>query len=219
MSEENKDGAISEGNDFSFSIGLATSDSVVSVTGVTGETPNGGYEVGQSTKEYLSYVNGALATTILYNSGGDQDYATVTYHGGESYGNLVIAESDSKFTSSGSLGNVLATDAEIANVKGKNLIIVGGSCINSAAATVLGVSGHTCGAAFTAATGVQAGEFLIKSVGDAYTTGKVALVVAGYEVADTNNAATYLTKKMPDVSAGNTYIGKTATEATLQVSN
>ena len=75
-------------------------------------------------------------------------------------------------------------------VKDKNLIIVGGSCINSAAATVLG--GAYCGAAFTEATNVGPGQFLIKAYDGAFTEGKIALVVAGYESADTVHAATYL---------------------------
>jgi len=94
-------------------------------------------------------------------------------------------------------------------------VIVGGSCINSAAATALGVSPKTCGAAFTAATGVSSGQFLIKSVQDKFSTGKLALVVAGYTAADTGNAATYLTKKTVDTSK--TYKGTSATEATLVV--
>jgi len=71
-------------------------------------------------------------------------------------------------------------------------------CINSAAATALG--GAFCGDAFTAATGVSAGEFLIKGVQDVFATGKLALVVAGYEAADTTSAGTYLINKVVDTS-------------------
>ncbi|NCN86195.1 hypothetical protein GW932_00005, partial [archaeon] len=113
------------------------------------------------------------------------------------------------------LGDVLVKDSEVSSVATKNLVIVGGSCINSAAATVLGVSEHTCGEAFTAATGVGAGEFLIKGVEDAYTEGKLALVVAGYDAADTANAATYLTKK--DVDTSKEYKGTSETTAEVIV--
>jgi hypothetical protein len=105
----------------------------------------------------------------------------------------------------------MVTDAEVSSVSSKNLIIVGGSCINSAAAKVLGFSGPTCGAAFTASTGVGSGQFLIKSVSGAYTSGKIALVVAGYEAADTVNAVQYLINKKPDTSK--TYKGTSATIA------
>ena len=84
--------------------------------------------------------------------------------------------------------------------------------INSAAATVLG--GAYCGADFTAATGVGIDQFLIKGyenvLGD-----KFALVVAGYEMADTVNAATYLTMQKPDTSEAR--IGTSATSAELIV--
>jgi hypothetical protein len=71
-----------------------------------------------------------------------------------------------------------------------NLIIVGGSCINSAAANVLG--GAYCGEDFTDATGVGEGQFLVQGFQDAFTPGKLALVVAGYEAQDTVNAAALL---------------------------
>ena len=103
----------------------------------------------------------------------------------------------------------------MATVSSKNLIIIGGSCINSAAATALGVSSGTCGSAFTDATGVGSGQFLIKGVSGAFTTGKIALVVAGYEVDDTANAATYLRTKTVDTSKE--YIGTSATSAELVV--
>ena len=59
----------------------------------------------------------------------------------------------------------------------------------------------------------------IKSVGDAYTTGKIALVVAGYDVSDTVNAAKYLRTQKVDTSAGKAYVGTTSTSAELMVDN
>ena len=97
------------------------------------------------------------------------------------------------------------------------MIIVGGTCINSAAATALKVSAGTCGSAFTDATGVGAGQFLIQSVGDAFASGKVALVVAGYNVDDTGNAAKFLRTKTVDTTAGSKYKGTTATDAAMVV--
>ncbi len=58
---------------------------------------------------------------------------------------------------------------------------------------------------------------MLQSFGDAYTTGKIALLVAGYDVADTVNAATYLKTQTVDTTADKKYIGTTATQATLQV--
>jgi len=90
------------------------------------------------------------------------------------------------------------------------LIVVGGSCINSAAASLVG--GAYCGAAWTTATNVGTGEFLIKGYASP-SVGKFALLVAGYDTADTVNAATYARTKAFDTSKE--YKGTSSTSATL----
>ena len=115
----------------------------------------------------------------------------------------------------GSIGDVLVKDSEVSSVSSKNLIVVGGSCINSAAATLVG--GAKCTSDWTTATGVGSGEFLIQSFGDAYSTGKIALLVAGYEAADTINAVTYLRTKDVDTTAGKKYKGTDQYTASLVV--
>jgi len=116
-------------------------------------------------------------------------------------------------SSGAQLGEVLAMDSEVSSVSSKNLIVVGGSCINSVAANLVGQA--YCGSAWTTATGVGSGQFLIQSFADKYTAGKIALLVAGYEAADTINAATYLRTKAVDTAAGKKYVGTSATSATL----
>jgi len=83
------------------------------------------------------------------------------------------------------LGAILVTDDEVANVATKNLIVVGGSCINSVAAKLIGVPVNTCGAEWTAKTNVGAGQYLLKEFVSPYNSGKVALLIAGYEAAET----------------------------------
>ena len=95
---------------------------------------------------------------------------------------------------------------------GKNLVVVGGSAINSAAAELLGAAYRE--AAFTSATGVGAGEFLIQSFA---RSGKTALLVAGYHAADTEKAVTYLLNNDVSTTTGTKYKGTSATEATLVV--
>jgi len=112
------------------------------------------------------------------------------------------------------LGDILAKDSEVSSVSSKNLIVVGGSCINSVAANLLGA---TCGSDFTDKTGVGTGQFLIQSLASTYSTGKIALVIAGYEAADTVNAATYLRTQTVDTTAGKKYKGTSSTTAELQV--
>jgi hypothetical protein len=109
------------------------------------------------------------------------------------------------------LGSVSVSDAEVSSVSGKNLIVVGGSCVNSVAASLLG--GALCGADFETKTTVGAGSFLIETF--SRDGGKVATLVAGYNADDTSNAAKYLTTKVVDTTVGKTYKGTSATTATL----
>jgi len=159
---------------------------------------------------------GTLVTTDASES--DQKTATISYPLTQVYTQLFVGESGSVVTpgsggssGGGSLGNVLVADSAVSSVSTKNLIVVGGSCINSAAASLVG--GAYCGAAWTSATGAGAGQFLIKGFADSSLTSKMALLVAGYEAADTVNAATYLRTKAVDT--GKEYKGTSATEATL----
>ena len=80
------------------------------------------------------------------------------------------------------------------------------------------IAGALCGSAWTSSTGIGSGQFLIQSFGDAYSTGKIALLVAGYEASDTVNAATYLKNQAVSTDAGMKYVGTSSTSATLQVS-
>jgi hypothetical protein len=114
-----------------------------------------------------------------------------------------------------SLGYILVKDSEVSSVSSKNLIVVGGSCVNSVAAKLVGSA--ACGADFTTKTGIGSGQFLIQSYANPYTTGKVALLVAGYDAVDTKNAATYLTTKEVDTTVGKKYKGTSATTAELVV--
>ena len=221
FSEEDKNGNIGAGNNITLTLGWnSATTKEAHVSGITGEIPNGGYEVGE-TDHFISNVHSALATALDWDKSGDQYEVTLTYHGDESYGEAYLTAPSTTITAgtsgtSGtatSLGEVLVKDTEVSSVSSKNLIIVGGSCINSAAATALGVASRTCSAAFTTATGVGSGQFLIKGVSGAFATGKIALVVAGYEAADTVNAAKYLTTQTVDTSKE--YKGTSSTSATL----
>jgi len=89
-------------------------------------------------------------------------------------------------SSGGGGGQILnVKDNQVSSVSGKNLLVVGGSCINAAAAKVLGSDVPLCTSAFTDVTGVGAGQYIIKSVVSPYNEDKIALLVAGYEKAET----------------------------------
>lgn len=157
---------------------------------------------------------GTIVTTDRSES--DQYTATISYPDNQVYPKVYIGEAGATTTSSASdeeLGVLMVTDAEVSSVSDKNLVIVGGSCINSAAATLIG--GALCESDFTDATGVGAGQYMIKGYSDSSLTSELALVVAGYSAVDTVNAASYLRTQMPDTSKS--WIGSTATEASAQV--
>ncbi len=170
----------------------------VSGVSITSHTPTSGHRI-MDTDDYVGYVGSRYATKVLHKTGGDQDYAELTYYGGEVSGNFYVASADATSTTGNPLGNVIYKDTEVTDtVKAKNLIVVGGSCINSVAADLLG--GAYCGSAFTTATGISNGEALLKAYPNKYTNGKVVVLVAGYEAADTQMGATYLINKNVDTS-------------------
>jgi hypothetical protein len=109
-------------------------------------------------------------------------------------------------------GVKLYRDNEAASFADKNVIVVGGSAINAIAAELLGDSYEE--EAFTTKTTVGAGQFLIKSFA---RSGKTALLVAGYNAADTENAVSYLVNKGVDTTQGNAFVGTTATEPVVKL--
>jgi hypothetical protein len=84
---------------------------------------------------------------------------------------------------------VAKLDTEVTDAdKAKNLVLVGGPAVNRLTATALGVPYPSYGAA----SGIPENAALIKAVDDAFTSGKVALVVAGWEAKDTRLASSVL---------------------------
>ena len=99
------------------------------------------------------------------------------------------------------------------------MVVVGGSCINSVAARLLGVSAGTCGSSWSGATNVGTGQYVIQSFNSPYSSGKVALLVAGYEAAETTAASQRLVN-LPttiDTSVGNKYVGIVGTSGSSTV--
>jgi len=85
----------------------------------------------------------------------------------------------------------LDTDPEIETAKTeKNLILVGGPAVNRLTAQALGLSYPSYGEAST----IPENAAVIKLVNDAFTTGKVALIVAGWEAENTQAACSVLQK-------------------------
>jgi len=133
---------------------------------------------------------GTIATIDASDS--SDKTATISYPNDQIYAQIYMGANAASITpgqTGGAGGTILVVkDTEVASVSSKNLVVVGGSCINTVAAKVLGSDTPVCGADFTTKTSVDAGKYLIQSIASPYNTGKVAVLVAGYEAADTKNA-------------------------------
>lgn len=211
FTEANKDGNLGAGSVVRLDIGATSSDGYSTVKGAYGVS-SGLQEIGTSSVD-VGYVYSPLATKVSLDTNPDQNTATLTYHGSESYGNVIVSDV-SAVVSGGSSGILIVKDNEATSMAGKNLVVVGGSCINTVAATLLGSNTPLCGTAWEAKTNAGAGSFVISSY--AYS-GKVATLVAGYNKEDTANAAQYLKTHTVDTTAGKSYKGTTATADALVV--
>ena len=196
----------------------AVSTNPIEVADVLFSTAYGHYSESLYTDSDITDDVDYYGTHTSLDANGDQTFAIITYPDDQIYSQIYVGEVGSAVSggttgSATALGNVLVKDSEVSSVGTKNLIVVGGSCINSAAATLIG--GAHCGSGWTDTTGVGSGQFLIESFGDSTITSKIAVLVAGYEAAETVDAATYLRTQTVVTDAGSKYIGTGGT-ATLQ---
>lgn len=157
---------------------------------------------------------GTLIT--LDQSDSDQTTAMISYPDDQVEAMVYVAEVEAAFSQDGPSGSssgvpVVISDAEAA-ASTRNLIVVGGSCVNTMAAQLLGSTTPLCGDGFTTSTGVSSGSFLIETF--ARSGGKVATLVAGYNAGDTTNAATALRTQTVDTTVGKKYTGSTSTSIT-----
>jgi len=146
-------------------------------------------------------------------SDSNQNFVGLSYGDAMMSADVVIAEGEVSTSTSTEPGVMTVNDDEVTSSYAKNLIVVGGSAINSVAADLLG--GAYRSEEFTAMTGVGAGEALIESFASPYSDGKVALLVAGYNAADTTMATTYLLNEDVDTTVGTKLKVMSTTEATV----
>jgi hypothetical protein len=216
LSEEDRDGNIGAGPNISMTLSPGSgSDPKVSVSGVSAAWAGSSDPIQiDTTKVYEGYVKSALASKVLWDKGDTTQYsAEVIYHGGESYADVYVAAPS---VATGAAAAVITVkDSEVSSVSGSNLIVVGGSCVNTVAAQVLGVASGTCGDAFTAATGVAANGALIQVATSPLATSKIAMLVAGYDAADTVKAATYVTAEKPSTAVGTTKLSTVSATAVV----
>ena len=203
LTEANEDGDVDNGYSWTVNVKNTSNDEFhVSTHSLTS------YQEEESDDNYIGIVPSDLASSFTWDKSNDEYQYDVEYFGEEVVATVnVIAGAEVSMETSG-LGGIVIMDTEVDKMDDKNLIVVGGSCINSVAATLLGDS--LCGAAFTAVTGVSAGEYMIKSYANPYDEDKVALLVAGYNVEDTKAASDYLITQTVDSSSVD-YKGTTGT--------
>ncbi len=218
FAEQDKSDNLGNGDTFTATLGSAgTSPSkTASITAVTTSSGSLAYEIG-NTDVYRQFAYSALATEALYDkSDSSAKSLTLIYHGSEVANDVYITSSDVVVTAGdtipGATGQKTFTDAEATAFADKDLIVIGGSCVNTVAAELLGSSTPVCGDAFTTATSVKAGQYMFESFA---RNGKVALLVAGYDAEDTTKAATHLINKVVDVTVGAKNVYTTANEAVV----
>lgn len=213
--EENKDEDIAAGGQFNVTVDDNSNDEVEANAITTGRST---ITDPDDSNHITSHVYSDLGTFVeRTGASSDQRVVTINYYGEQLSADLYLAQASATSSggSTGALGNIVVTDNQVSSVSSKNMIVLGGSCINTVAAQLIGASSPACGADFTGRTQVGSGQFLIQSFNSPWSTGKVALLVAGYDAADTQNAATYLRTQTTDTTAGKKYVGSTATSATL----
>lgn len=222
MDGENKDDDIAGGTQFYLTLN-DNSDGELQVTELDGSGSGGpnGKELGNS-NTYEAYIVDDVAPKVVHYTDPDQDWAEVYYPMGDSetYAEVFLSAADADTSAAETvvtggtvteLGSVSVTDSAVGTVSGKNLIVVGGSCVNTVAASLLGGAG--CGESWVDATGVNAGSFLIETFDRGDDT--VATLVAGYLASDTTNAAKALTTQTIDTDVGMKYTGTSASSVSL----
>ncbi len=183
--EEDKDGNVAKGDNVNVTFGFnSATTKQVEVTAVTGGDGTS-TEIGDS-KIWRNFIYSPLATEILFDKSGDQYSTNLIYHGGESMAKVYIT---APTITSGAAKILVVKDSETSSVSGNNLIVVGGACVNKAAAMIVnGADTALCGDAWAAKTGAGAGKYLIQVAASPYNAGKIAMLVAGYDAADTTTA-------------------------------
>ena len=139
--------------------------------------------------KYEDYTRYGTKCTLDTTS--DQSDATCVYTDSEAYTEVWFSPAGATVTVSGVSGgagyimptDVVAVSDADANTA-KPLILVGGPCINKLTAEAMGLEYPACGES----SGIAENTAMIKLVEDAFTEGKVAMIVAGWTAADTTKA-------------------------------
>jgi len=176
-------------------------------SGLTLLTPDGETEV--------SYGYDSMGAFYTFSEpASDPDELTIAYPENQRLPQVYIT-SGATTTAASASGNMVAVevvdatklDSEVASVSAQNLIVVGGPCVNSVAAELLG-NPVDCTEGFTA------GKARVKLFENA--NGNVAMLVAGYMGTDTRLAGKVIAHRSAELSGTEVEIeGTTYSDATI----
>jgi hypothetical protein len=157
--------------------------------------------VGTEENDVMDHYGMILKTP---ETNGEDDLVVLSVPSDRVYAKVSVAGSvtETEVDTEAETPTVVVKDANVADVQDKNLIVVGGSCVNTVAAKLLESDTPLCGADFTAKTGVGEGQALVKVFESPYNSEKVAVLVAGYSKADTDRAVNALTTGELDLTVG-----------------
>ncbi len=209
--------SVPDGNDFdnvaptliSFNItGTADPETRASTpAGLTLITPEG--------ESSVSYGYTSMGAFLKFEEpSGDPDELTLSWPEKQRLPQVYITSgATSSSTSSG--GDLVAVtvvdatklDSEVASVSAQNLVVVGGPCVNTVAAELLG-NPNVC------TEGFSPGQARVKLF--EHANGKVAMLVAGYSGADTRLAGKVVSHRASELSGTEVVVeGTTYTDATI----
>ena len=191
-----------------FNITVTTDPEVrTSFSGLTLKTPDG--------KSEIAYGYTSMGTFVTQKSpSSDPQEYVLNYPEKQRLPQVYFTAQGATSKTSTAKGEMVAVtvvdatklDSEVADVKAQNLIVVGGPCVNSVAAELLG-NPTNC------AEGFAPGKARIKLVENA---GKVAMLVAGYSGADTRLAGKVLAHKADSLTGTEVEVeGTTYNDATI----
>ena len=190
VTEENDNGNIGSGETFEIYTDF-NDDDEVEVKFQNGNLSGDGFSEDENGNN-VGYINSDIGTKIIEDD--DKRYVDITYPSEETNGDVYIggATSSVTVTENGETNiDVIPTkievgaavlDTSLTNYQNRNLIVIGGPAINKATASLLGKTYP----AYGVDSGLQENTGMIKLIEQ--TDGTVAMIVAGWEAADTQRA-------------------------------
>jgi hypothetical protein len=209
LTEEDVNNNIGEGQSFSIIIEVNQNRNEIDVRTVEDATEvmAGGIlaSPGNDTDLLVGWVQSPLATRVEIDTTAGRSFARIIYHGSEVFAQIYLVSGERFMDGVTEIPIIEAN--EIQDYTDRNMIVVGGACVNNVTATLLNVSFPLCGQNWTDETGVGEGEFMVRTFTSPFNNQRVATIVAGYEREDTLNASEYLIEQRPTIRAGEEHIG------------